>query len=747
MFIFLSLLFSLSSFAQEALPVEVLTPSAGTGSIDGVLLERGTRRPLADVNIFLLPNKIKAVTDREGKFWFRDLPAGECEMIINLTGYNRYTSKGECGKQARFTVYLEKETYSGFETTVTGKVKKRDDQTQSLTQAEFVSMPGSFGGDPVRAAQNLPGVASSGASAQIIVQGASPDDTGYLINGHRVPIVFHFGGLSSVITPQAVERVDLLPAGYGPEYSRAIGGIIGLTTTEPKKDRWHGLAFVDLLNAGALFEGPLDDKSSLLVSGRYSYIGQVLKAVAKENEDFELTAAPTYYDFTSIYQRQINEKNKFKTTIVASKDELELVLNKPANNDPDLRGNFYNSTEFFRIIPEISTTLDAKTQMDHSLGIGKDKIFFDIGGRYLDIDSNVLSHRSEIRREWSPKSKTFVGLDNYYVDYRVGINLPNSYSVGGVGNPFSVGENRTFVEDDESLQLGAYVRQELKPSDDSKWTFLPNLRFDHFSVNNDVEVQPRFQLRYQWDPSLLLRSSWGRYVQQAQPQETSRLYGNKDVRSPYAYHYTVGFTKDFRKNSDQGIELTNNYFYKELRDLVLPDVQENYSNTGSGTIIGTEVQAKYRKQQWSSQLVYTYLKSERHIPGFGTTPSEFDQTHNLNLIGAYSLERWTYSARFRFVTGNPYTPVNGGTFDADNDVYIPIRGGIYSRRFEAFNQLDIRVERKWIYDTWILTGYVDVQNIYNASNSQNIQYSYNYRDNKKIRGLPILPTVGVRGEF
>ncbi len=83
----------------------------------------------------------------------------------------------------------------------------------------------------------MPGVAQTGGSAQIIVQGSSPDDTGYLINGHRVPIVFHFGGLSSVIIPEAVERVELLPSGYGPEYSRAVGGIIGLTTKEPKKDR------------------------------------------------------------------------------------------------------------------------------------------------------------------------------------------------------------------------------------------------------------------------------------------------------------------------------------------------------------------------------------------------------------------------------------------------------------------------------------------------------------------------------
>src|SRR5690606_31478930 len=136
---------------------------------------------------------------------------------------------------------------------------------------------------------------------------------------------------------------------------------------------------------------------------------------------------------------------------------------------------------------------------------------------------------------------------------------------------------------------------------------------------------------------------------------------------PYAWHYTVGFTKDFRNSGSQGLELTNNYFYKDLKDIIIPDVDQNFSNSGTGTIYGSEIQAKYKLREWTSQLVYTFLESNRTIPGFGTRPSEFDQTHNLNLIGSYNSERWTYSARFRFVTGNPYTPVNGANYDADND--------------------------------------------------------------------------------
>jgi hypothetical protein len=716
-------------------------------SLEGTLLERGTRTPLKDVNIFLLPHKLKAVSDLKGRFVFTQVPVGECELVVNLSGYKKYSRTFSCTEGASFKIFLEKIFYTTFETTVTAKAIKRDDQAQSLTQEEFLKAPGSFGGDPVRAAQNLPGVAASGANAQIIVQGASPDDTGYVINGHRVPIVFHFGGLSSVIIPEAVERVDLLPAGYGPEYSRAIGGIIGLTTKKPKEDRLHGMAYVDLLNTGGLVEGPIDDTSSFLISGRYSYIGQVLKTVASKNEDFSLTAAPTYYDSTAIYRKRLNEKNEFKTTAIFSKDKLELILNKPANDQPKLRGNFSNRTEFFRIIPQLTTRLNETTSMDHSLGVGRDNLLVRIGGRYLDVNSSVLSHRSEIQKTWSGTYKTYFGLDNEIDRAFVRINLPNSFSVGGVNTPFSVGETRKFDTDVTSAQLGAYFRQEIKPSQDSRWTFLPNLRVDHLTITNETSLQPRLSSRYQWGSGLQLHGSFGKYTQAPQPQETSEDYGNKNLKSPYAYHYMLGYKKDFKNGGTQGWDFTNNFFYKDLQNLVVPDVQNNYENGGTGKIYGGEVQAKWRKEEWSGQVVYTLLKSERTIPGFGTRPAEFDQTHNLNLIGAFNSDRWTYSARFRYVSGLPYTPVRGASFDTDNDVYIPLAGQLFSQRFNDFKQLDIRIDRKFIYDEWILSAYVDIQNITNSENAQNIEYSFDYSSKEKVRGLPILPTFGVKGEF
>ena len=717
-----------------------------TITLKGILFERGTKTPLKEVNIFILPQKIKVTTASDGSFLIEGITKGPCELIVNHVNYNKLSKVNICeNTNPNLLLYLEKTFTTTFETTVKSKVIKRDDQTHSLTQEEFLHMPGSFGGDPVRAAQNLPGIARTSGSAQIVIQGAAPEDTGYVVNGHHVPLIFHFGGLSSVIIPEAVERVEILPSGYGPEYSNAIGGIVGLTTKAPTSDRTKGMAYADLLNAGGLIEGPINEDSKYLVAARYCYIGEVIKAMAKKSDSTRITAAPTYYDLTAIYENKINANNHFKTTFLGSRDELSLVFNKA--KDPALRGNFYNRTGFFRFIPELTTELDNKTKLLNSISFGKDLVLVNIGDQYFDLDSTVVTQRSEFNQELSSVYKYYVGLDNQFTWADVNINLPSVYSIGGVRNPFSSGDQKKFNVTNFASTLGAYIRQEIKLTESSPWTFLPNFRVDHFTMTNETFLEPRFQLRYKIDESLLLRGSVGQYYQPPKPEQHDTYYGNPNIKSPESTHYTIGWNKDYRHGQSEGLEITNNYFYKNLKNLVIPDLKSNYSNSGTGEIFGGEIQAKYKWNEWSSQLVYTYLNSKRTIPGYGTRPSQFDQPHNLNIIATLSKEKWTYAARARLVSGNPYTPITGGTFDADNDVYLPIRGDIYSQRFAVFNQIDIRIDRKYIYDTWILTAYLDIQNILNAKNASSLEYSYDYTHSEKVNGLPILPTLGIKGEF
>jgi hypothetical protein len=64
-----------------------------------------------------------------------------------------------------------------------------------------------------------------------------------------------------------------------------------------------------------------------------------------------------------------------------------------------------------------------------------------------------------------------------------------------------------------------------------------------------------------------------------------------------------------------------------------------------------------------------------------------------------------------------------------------------------FHQLDIRVDQTWQFTHWKLSAYLDVQNVYNAANVEGLSYNYDYTRRTYTTGLPIIPSLGLRGEL
>jgi hypothetical protein len=99
------------------------------------------------------------------------------------------------------------------------------------------------------------------------------------------------------------------------------------------------------------------------------------------------------------------------------------------------------------------------------------------------------------------------------------------------------------------------------------------------------------------------------------------------------------------------------------------------------------------------------------------------------------------------VSGNPYAPVDYATFDADSGNFVPTRGQVGDGREPTFVQLDARAQYTWTWDAWQLSFYLDVQNVTNHANPEFHVYDYRFLDQGSISGLPILPTLGVKGRF
>ncbi len=714
---------------------------------DGTLYVKGSRDTLPNATLYLLPQKIKITTDEKGHFSTPPLPEGDFKWVANISGFNKFERQdhsvaGEEILQRKF--FIQQNADFVYETTITSK-ENQDTALTQLSTKEAQGMPGA-GLDPVKAVQNLPGInRTPGFGSQVIIQGSAPQDTKYSIDGQEIPIIFHFAGLSSVLIPEFSSSIDYLAAGYQANYGRAMGGVINLNTIDLESKRTKGMAFVDIFNSGGAVEVPLDDHQSIAAGVRASYVGEVLKAVIKNG----LTVAPNFDDLTVIYQNQIRNDLKLKIVSIGSIDTLGFVINDAGNSDPVINGSFSEKTGFFRIFPELTWTQSQASKTTASLGIGRDFVNTQIGSDYFNLRSSVIGYRADQEVHLNSLWKLNVGADGSFRWSDVQFQLPEFISQGGVTDPLATTQTKTasILGAPEHI-VGLYWSNQLKLSENSPWTLYPGLRFDDYTMIHDASLSPRLSIRYQYTPTLAFITAGGLYTEPPEPQYYSPSYGNPNLKHSTAYHLTIKAEKDLSESVSKGSSLYSGVFARWFNHLVISDPTVIWSNGGSGRAIGFENSFTYKFSPWSIYLAYTLSRSIRWDANHAEYLYQYDQPQLLTIIGSVDLPRnWKISSRFRYVSGTLSTIPVGSALDTDHDVYIPINGALYQNRLDPFIMLDLRLDKKWVYDVWTLSMYIDIQNILNRQNPEGIQFGYNYQTNQTIPGIPILPTVGLKGEF
>jgi hypothetical protein len=177
---------------------------------------------------------------------------------------------------------------------------------------------------------------------------------------------------------------------------------------------------------------------------------------------------------------------------------------------------------------------------------------------------------------------------------------------------------------------------------------------------------------------------------------------------------------------------------------------ETMSSSGSGRVWGADLLLRYHSSDnFFGWVAYTLSRATRK-----PTPDEpeelyrYDQTHVLNLLGSYRLGRgWEVGGRFRYASGTLYQACSGGLFDNATGTYH-CYDPQNQQRLGAYHQLDLRVEKAWDVKALHLSVYLDVFNVYNRLSPDKAVAKYDYSVTKPLsRGLPLLPSFGIRGEI
>ena len=674
-------------------------PLASALTLSGRILARGTREPLAGAQVrVILGNGATAdtETDESGGFTLA-VRSGPCEVRVQYPGFEPFSRKLDVGERGQSGLVLRLQPrLSGdrYETVVTAAPERAP--AVPVGREELTHTPGAFG-DPFRVVESLPGVVQPiWPLPMYAIRGANPGNTGFFIDGVRAPALFHFALGPSVIHPFFLEEMQFYPGGYPIEYGRYVSGIVAARTAAPATDRLHVSADVRLFDAGGIAAMPFDQgRGTVAVAGRYSYTGLLLSAFSSE---YSLD----YWD----YQLRIEHRlGPGRLTLFAfgSGDSLQQKHPDPipltTSIQPGLAQLVFHRMQLRWDGGVLGGHLLASALVGYDDSTVSNTQLFD-----LPVGSRMLMAAPRLGLGWR------LGR---WVDLEIGGDAeaqrfrPRSALAslgGGLGDYYQT----DLFHDRSAVSAGGYAGLTIKACDRLQVT--PGLRYDgYFEEGTQAgALSPRLSLRYRVASETWLKGHVGQFSQiPSLPVGVPGFdgFGLRSYGLQRSRQASLGVDTGVGGRDGADLSFETTVFYQRLHvtdvrnSLSLDPQSHDFLEPREGESYGVEFMLRrpmrHRLYGW---LSYTLSRSLRVVDGV-IAPSDWDQRHVLNLVTGYRLPRgYAASVRFHYNTGRPYP-----LFDKASN-------WVDYQRLPAFLQLDLRADKRFIFDRYVMDIYLELVN-------------------------------------
>ncbi len=763
-----------STFVMQQQVVEVPAASdAGVPVVNlvGRLQTAGTREPIVGASV--LVGERLAESDAQGHFEFTDLPVGAVALKVTAAGYEPFTSSEEIKAGERTEVRYALRSLSDPNVTVVRGTKDRREVSQvKLTQQEFRMVAGARN-DAFKVIQNLPGVARSpfGGSA-LVVRGSKAWDSRIYVDEIQIPQLFHFAALNATFNSATIESISFAPGNFGVDYGRSIGGLVLADVKTPSKTGLHGAIDVNFFDASANVETPVSELWSVSAAGRFglaqlSVPFAISTFVPKQFQGLiGFARAPQFWDYQVRAERRVaGSRNRVFVQVFGSSDRWAFLTPNPfIDNDVEgNRGAAGNSQLYNRLVVGIDQRLSERVTF-----ISRNAVGFDVTeqqGATTEIFFKATQVPVQLRERFRidvPEAKLVLGagLDALISPTWLDAQQPPPFSANQLPDPYVTRRLIAQTERRTYLEPGLFV--------DATWTPLETLevrgglRLDgELTTMQKVWLNPRLSARWAVLPTLALKAGAAMYQQPPDYRtgQLSPVFGNPKLLPEGAWHFMVGAEAklfDLFELSVQG-------YYKPLfdqarqtlasgqgSDITVAGNDTHYTSLGYGRAYGGELLLRVRPTRYFvGWVAYSLSRFERdYFGGVAYAPGPLDQPHNLIVVGSFTLP-WNLNLglRFRYASGPLITPVLGSLFDASGNYSVPLPGLPWSQRLPDFFQLDARLDKRFVFDAWTFVVYLDVQNVTNQQNPEALFYNFNYTQSAYLTGIPLLPTLGLRGEF
>ncbi|MCP4220165.1 MAG: TonB-dependent receptor [bacterium] len=738
-------------------------PARKQGIIKGKIIDGLSKQPLPGVLVDPgADKKFKTLSNIRGEFIIRDVPVGNYNINFLLEGFNPIIKTDVIVKSNRIT-------FLTVDYSPTLIVKEQVDvrpayfkpaseapvSMKSFTAEEIRRSPGSAG-DISRIVSSLASVAQvSDDDNGLAVRGGSPVENGFFIDNIEVPNINHFpvwgstGGPIGLLNGEFIKEVDFYAGGFSSLYGEKLSSVMDIRLREGNRQEMDNQLDLTMAGIGLTSEGPLfGGKGSWLISYRKSYLDLLVDAIGTG-------VSPKFSDLQGKIVVDLNARNILTIMGLGGWDLYKMDKEKALEEGEDSYGSF-KSIEYT---------------------VGMNWLFLWSNKGYSETSLSYT--RTNFESAWNDNDEDSLDSSNNSNDGAVQLRNVNTYNFNAA-NRLKIGfeykrliSRQRYFESADIDELGnplLPVTRDIKRSFDKlgifffhHWTYLHKFhvklgfRGDFFSYNKRMEWSPRLSLTYQLSPNSSIYASTGIYHQSLPLQTLLTSPGNKDLKTPTAYHYSLGLTHLLSRD----VQLTADVYLKEYRRLPLSydypthslsdnpgHTVENLVDTGRGRSYGVEVtlQKKLKKKLYGLISGCYYRSRYRDLPGQWRN-RVYDNRFIVTLLAGYKPDnKWEFSVKWSYAGGRPYTPFDMEQSTALNEGIVAI-DKVNMARLDAYHSLNLRVDKRFHFKSTNLILFFSLWNVYNRKNTAYIHWDYLKNAPGRTNQWGFLPVFGVEYEF
>jgi len=759
----------------------------GTVVLKGKVVDGRTGEVIVGAEVLVNGASNKVRTNEHGEFGLSGLEASELQLQVTCIGYGRWmqTMHPAANTTENLFISLIPEALSRTDTVTVAAAPFETADTNPPTQAtlskqEIQSLSNVLLGDPMRAAQALPGVATNNDfDSSITIRGAGPSHVGVYLDGVETTgfldsATFNSGGLSGsanislpVVNADMVSQISLLAGSYPSNYGDSSAAVMTMETRDGDFAKTSGRLLLGMLGSSAVVDGPFaNKKASWILSGRTSFgsaLSSVIQNVKNGDSDASSTSGPTPVAAPSAnLSLGFNDLQSKEVYKISPTQEISLSA---IYGNFDLNNN-YSSTSLDNTpnTPDKVTSqhllVDAGWKYTPSAKLMTRALLFGIGGQSKDsnLEGGVLDKsgntstglRGDISYQVLPAHLLEFGT---YLQNVQGHSLSNEYGSSSNTVPNEALVNYGLNRGEESLYLQDTWR--------AKHVILTGgARIEHSGLTAQSIAMPQGAFTWLTGRKWTFHAGAGLYSQLPTFDEEFGYYANGKLHVELSASYNLSAERTLGDHARLLVETYDREDRNQIFSLNGPrlvngqvEVLNNpYENSLHGYARGAEITLQRRSaNRLTGWVSYAYGKTWYKDPTDNLSfAGDYDQRHTLNVFGSYRIRPTiNFSTQYRYGSGMPIP----GFYEPGTNNNFTVVADLNTSRLPDYSRLDLRGNKTFSFRRFRMTASGEVLNVTDHSNyffltqdSMRIHTASQFGSQEK-KSMPITPAASLSFEF